>query len=181
MYIYIYILLFLYLSLYLNLYNIYIYLSIYLKGLYYHREDVQPPSQPWTKPEYTVHQWNYCASLCLNLHFTCCQGACCVAYTPWVSHSTQHLACENRCFQSARHCGAKHISKSKCTKHTSFGPLLEVAMSKKCTPLWREAHFEVKMLKTHQLRTTFGSWDVEKVHGVVARSTFRGQNVKNIT
>ena len=33
----------------------------------------------------------------------------------------------------------------------------EVAMSKKCTPLWREAHFEVKMCKTHQLRTTFGS------------------------
>ena len=31
-----------------------------------------------------------------------------------------------------------------------FGPLLEVEMSKKCTPLWREAHFEVKMYKTHQ-------------------------------
>jgi hypothetical protein len=29
------------------------------------------------------------------------------------------------------------------------GPLLEVAMSKKCTPLWREAHIEVKMHKTH--------------------------------
>ena len=29
-----------------------------------------------------------------------------------------------------------------------FAPLLEVEMSKKCTPLWREAHFEVKMLKT---------------------------------
>ena len=27
------------------------------------------------------------------------------------------------------------------------GPLLEVEMSKKCTPLWREAHFEVKMWK----------------------------------
>ena len=38
---------------------------------------------------------------------------------------------------------------------------------KKCTPLWREAHFEVKMSKTHQVRTTFGSWDVEKVHAVV--------------
>ena len=25
------------------------------------------------------------------------------------------------------------------------------------TPLWREAHFEVKMYKTHQHRTTFGS------------------------
>ena len=31
------------------------------------------------------------------------------------------------------------------TKHLSSGPLLEVEMSKKCTPLWREAHFEVKM------------------------------------
>ena len=54
-----------------------------------------------------------------------------------------------RCRKSARRCGAKHISKSKCTKHTRFGPLLEVAMSKKCTPLWREAHFQVKMYKTH--------------------------------
>ena len=44
-----------------------------------------------------------------------------------------------------------------------FGPLLEVAMSKKCTPLWREAHFEVKMLKTLGVRTTFGGSDVEKV------------------
>ena len=53
-----------------------------------------------------------------------------------------------RCRKSACRCGAKHISKSKCTKHTRFGPLLEVAMSKKCTPLWREAHLEVKMYKT---------------------------------
>ena len=64
--------------------------------------------------------------------------------------------------KSARRCGAKHISKSKCTKHTRSGPLLEVAMSKKCTPLWREAHFEVKMYKTHHARTTFGGSDVEK-------------------
>ena len=45
-------------------------------------------------------------------------------------------------------------------------------MWKKCTPLWREAHFEVKMYKTRQVRTTFGRCDVEKVHAVVARSTF---------
>ena len=62
-----------------------------------------------------------------------------------------------RCQKSARRCGAKHISKSKCTKHTILGPLLEVAMSKKCTPLWREAHFQVKMYKAHHSRTTFGS------------------------
>ena len=84
-----------------------------------------------------------------------------------------------RCRKSARRCGAKHISKSKCTKHTSFGPLLLVEMSKKCTPLWREAHFEVKMYKTHHARTTFGGSDVEKVHAVVARSTFRSENVQS--
>ena len=50
---------------------------------------------------------------------------------------------------------------------------------KNCTPLWREAHFEVKMYKAHHIRTTFGSWDVEKVHAVVARSTFRSQNVQS--
>ena len=84
-----------------------------------------------------------------------------------------------RCRKSARLCGAKHISKSKCTKHTRVGPLLEVEMSKKCTPMWREAHFQVKMYKAHQGRTTFGSWDVEKVHAVVARSTFPSQNEQN--
>ena len=108
-----------------------------------------------------------------------------------------------RCQKSARHCGAKHISKSKCTKHrvrTTFGscdvekvhavvarstfpsqmakhhmfaPLLEVQMSKKRTPSWREAHFEVKMSKTLGVRTIFGGSDVEKVYAVVARSTLR--------
>jgi len=84
-----------------------------------------------------------------------------------------------RCRKSARRCSAKHICRSKCTKHTIVGPLLEVEMSKKCTPLWREAHFQVKMLKTLGVRTTFGSSDVEKVHAVVARSTFGSQTVKN--
>ena len=65
-----------------------------------------------------------------------------------------------RCRKSAHRCGAKHISKSKCTKHHMSAPLLEVQISKKCTPLWREANFEVKMYKTHQLRTTFGVSDV---------------------
>ena len=84
-----------------------------------------------------------------------------------------------RCRKSERRCGAKHISKWKCTKHTRFGPLLEVEMSKKCTPLWREAHFQVKMYKTHHCRTTCGSWDVEKVNVFVARSTFPSQNEQN--
>ena len=75
-----------------------------------------------------------------------------VQNTPWSDHFWKL-----RCRKSARRCGAKHISKSKCTKHTMVGPLLEVEMSKKCMPLWREAHFEVKMYKAHHGRTTFGS------------------------
>ena len=57
--------------------------------------------------------------------------------------------------KNARRCGAKHMSSSKCTKHTILGLLLEVQMSKKCTPLWREANFQLKMYKTHQHRTIF--------------------------
>ena len=127
-----------------------------------------------------------------------------VQNTPWSDHFWKL-----RCRKSARRCGAKHISKSKCTKHQGFGPLLEVVMSKKCTPLWheahfqvctkhtivgpllegemskkctplrREAHFQIKMYKTHHARTTFGGSDVEKVHAVVARSTFPNQNVQS--
>ena len=72
-----------------------------------------------------------------------------------------------------------HFQVKMYKTHSFVGPLLEVEMSKKCTPLWREAHFEVKMYKTPQCRTTFGSCDVEKVHAVVARSTFPSQNVQN--
>jgi len=78
----------------------------------------------------------------------------------------------------ARRCGAKHMWKSKCAKNTMLGPLLEVEMSKKCTVLWREAHCEAQSVKNWRVRSTFGSWDVEKVHAVVARSTFRSQKCK---
>ena len=38
---------------------------------------------------------------------------------------------------------------------------------------------KVKMHKALQRRTAFGSCDVEKVHAVVARSTFRSQNAQS--
>ena len=85
------------------------------------------------------------------------------------SENVQNTTCSRhfwrfRCRESARRCGAKHISKSKYTKHYMFAPLLEVQMSKKCTPLWRETHFEVKMLETLGVRTTFGGSDVASLH-----------------
>ena len=86
-----------------------------------------------------------------------------------------------RCWKIARRCGEKHIFKWKCTKHYILGPLFEVAMLKNCTPLWREAHFQVKMYKTLHVRSTFWSWDVEKLHAAVARSAFWSQNRKKLT
>ena len=49
---------------------------------------------------------------------------------------------------------------------------------KKCTPLWREARLQVKSVKSWRGQSTFGSWDVQKAHAVVARSTFRSQRRK---
>ena len=86
-----------------------------------------------------------------------CTPLCCEAH--FASEQVKNTSCSEhfwklRCRKSRR--GAKHISNSKCTKDTAFRSLWEVEMSKKCTPLWRKAHCEVKMYKTHQHRTTFG-------------------------
>ena len=84
-----------------------------------------------------------------------------------------------RCRKSARRCGAKHIWKSKVLKTGCFGVFLEVVMSKECTPLWRKAHLEVKSVTSWSVGSTSGSWDVEKVHTAVARSTFTSQNAQS--
>ena len=58
---------------------------------------------------------------------------------------------------------------------------MEVAMYKNCTRLWRKAHLQVKMHKTPQGRSHFGSCDVQKLHAAVAKSTFASENVKKLT
>ena len=63
-----------------------------------------------------------------------------VARSTFPSQNAQDTTCSDhfwnlRCRKSVRRCGAKHISKSKCTKHNMLGPLLDVQMSKKRTPL----------------------------------------------
>ena len=124
------------------------------------------PSQNVQNTPFSDHFWKFVAQSTFPSQN--------VQKTPWSDHFWKL-----RCWKSARRCGAKHISKWKCTKHYMFAPLLEVEMSKKCTPLWREAHFELKMYKALHVRATFGSSDVEKVHAIVARSTFRSENVQN--
>ena len=66
-------------------------------------------------------------------------------------------------------CRSQNVQNTPCSD--VLGALLEVEMSKNCTPLWREAHFQVKMSKAHHVRSTFA----------VARSTFPSQNVQNTT
>ena len=75
----------------------------------------------------------------------------------------------------------KHISKSKCTKHTRSGPLFAVQRSKKwhaavarrafpsqhvkkltVSDHFCEAHFQVKMLKAWGFLTTLGGIDLKK-------------------
>ena len=108
-----------------------------------------------------------------------------VARSAFWSENVQNMSASDhflklRCWKIARRCGEKHILKSKCTKHVSFGPFIEIMMRKNCTPLLREAHFQVKMLKNWRSWSTFWSWDVEKLHAAVARSTFVSQNVQNL-
>ena len=58
------------------------------------------------------------------------------------------------------------------------GALLEVEMWKKRASLWREADLGIEIGKTHQVRSTFASWDVEKVYTVVAQSTFPSKSAQ---
>ena len=55
----------------------------------------------------------------------------------------------------------KNLTQRCGGSHHMFGALLEVALSKKCTPLRCEAHLEVKMLETPHVRVTFGSRAVQ--------------------
>ena len=71
-------------------------------------------------------------------------------------------------------CGSRA---SKLAKATGSGQMRDAKCV--CTPFWRETHFEVKMHKTPGVRIIFGTWHVEKVHAVVARSTIGSQHVKN--
>ena len=52
-------------------------------------------------------------------------------------------------------CGSGE-SKSRLAKAAGAEPARQMR-DENFTPLWREAHFQVEMYKTHHSRTTFGS------------------------
>ena len=53
-----------------------------------------------------------------------------------------------RCRKSARRCGANTFRSQNVQSTPGSEHFMEVEMSKKCTPLWREAHFQVRIYKT---------------------------------
>ena len=69
-------------------------------------------------------------------------------------------------------------SRSRLAKAAGAEPFGRWEM-KNCTQLWHEAHLEVKKIKALHVQSTFGSWDVEKVHAVVAQSIFWSQHAQN--
>ena len=84
-----------------------------------------------------------------------------------------------KCGAMAGRCGAKHIFKSRDTKHTMLGALLEVGAWKNGRSLWCEAYFQIKKYKAHHARSTFGSWGVEKWQVTVERSVFSNQEIQS--
>ena len=69
-------------------------------------------------------------------------------------------------------------SKSRLAKAAGAEVVAQSRQGKWHTAVARSA-FQVKMFKTPGLRSTFGSWDVEKWLAAVARSTYSSQNVQN--
>ena len=68
--------------------------------------------------------------------------------------------------------------KSRLAKAASAEPCGQMRDEKLQAVMVRST-LQVKKLKTPHVRSTFGSWDVEKVRVVVAWSTFPSHNVKN--
>ena len=93
-----------------------------------------------------------------------------VQNTPFPDRFWKLVACGKTVSRS----GAKHIFKSKCTKHTS-----QTIFGSWHVEKWHAAVARSTMYKTHHVRTTFRSSAVKQRHAAVARSTFPSENVKS--
>ena len=79
----------------------------------------------------------------------------------------------------ARRCGAKHISKSKCTKHTNIGPLLEVEMSKSARRCGAKHILKSKCTKHTNLGPLLEVEMLKKCTPLWLEADFQVKSVKN--
>lgn len=112
-----------------------------------------------------------------------------VARNPFRNHKGKILTISEHFWTlngSKRVCGYGAKQRSKCWMHSSFGPFLGIAIFKKCTRLWGEACFEVKVWKMLNIRASFGGVDFaavsQKIPGVgLARIQYLWQAVTKIS
>ena len=95
-------------------------------------------------------------------------------------YKAPHVRSKLTCRKSARCCGAKHISKSN-VQNTSCSEHFWKLRCRKSARCRGAKHLSKSKCAKHQLRSTFGSWDVKKAHAVVARSIFRSQHIRSTT
>ena len=81
-----------------------------------------------------------------------------------------------RCSKSARRCGTKHMSKLKCANPSDPENFWKLRCWKSARRCGAKRISKSKLLKT----VRFEALSVQKVHAVVARSTFPNQNVKTL-
>ena len=86
-----------------------------------------------------------------------------------------------RCRKSARRCGAKHILKRKCTKHTMLGHFFDIATYKSGPDLVCFVHFHLEMCFAPQRRALFRHRNVQKWSGPGVFCTFSLGNVLRAT
>ena len=139
-----------------------------------------------------------------------------VAKSTFASQNVQNTACLDhfwtfRCRKIARHCGEKHIRKSKCTKHRMFGAAeyksFHLGLSVEGVGWGRGCRIQILSsrvvpggcvgwgrgcrIQILSFRVVPGGCgleeglpnrsDVEKLHATVAKSTFGSENAKKLT
>ena len=89
--------------------------------------------------------------------------------------------CSYERLKIARCCGAKRVSKSKCTKHTNIGPFWKLRRRKSARRVVARSTFPSQTAQTTPFSDHFWKLTCRKSHAGVARSTFPSQNVQKHT
>ena len=89
--------------------------------------------------------------------------------------------CSYERLKIARCCGAKRVSKSKCTKHTNIGPFWKLRRRKSARRVVARSTFPSQTAQNTPFSDHFWKLTCRKSHAGVARSTFPSQNVQKHT
>ena len=75
----------------------------------------------------------------------------------------------------------RHVWKSKVSRTDGFGAILDIEMWKKCTPMWHEAHLQVKSVKNYGLRPLLGVEMLKKCTPLWRQAHLQVKSAKKLT